>query len=62
MRHMRLIGSLILATALASSAHVGWYVEMHGTTDSLTWQSADGPHHDVVSVVTQRPVAPINSN
>ena len=49
MRHMVLIGTLALATALTSPAHAGWYVKMHGSTDSLTWQSSDGHALDLSS-------------
>lgn len=49
MRCMTLIGTLALVIALTSPAHAGWYVKMHGTTDSLTWQSADGHALDLSS-------------
>jgi S1-C subfamily serine protease len=44
MRHAAIIGTLVLAAALASAAHAGWpdYIKIHGTTDDLTWHSANG--------------------
>ena len=43
MRHAAIIGTLVLAAALASAAHAGWpgYIKIHGTTDNLTWHSAN---------------------
>jgi S1-C subfamily serine protease len=43
MRHAAIIGTLVLATALAPAAHAGWpgkYIKIHGTTDNLTWHGA----------------------
>lgn len=42
MRQIALTAALALATALATSAHAGWYVSMHGTTDNLSWKANDG--------------------
>ncbi|MBU6248803.1 MAG: hypothetical protein KGN77_13695, partial [Xanthomonadaceae bacterium] len=50
MRHATIIGALVMAVALTASAHAGWYVEMHGTTDSLSWQGNDGRALDLSSM------------
>ena len=52
MRHLALIGTLALATALTSLAHAGWlpnYVKIHGTSDHLDWHTADGRALDLSS-------------
>lgn len=41
MRHMTLIGTLVLAVAIASPAHAGWYTSFHNTRDSLVWRNSD---------------------
>ncbi len=41
MRYMTLIGTLVLAAAMASPAHAGWYTTFHNTHDSLVWHNSD---------------------
>ena len=43
MRHAAIIGTLALAATMASAAHAAWpgYIKIHGTTDNLTWHSAN---------------------
>ncbi len=49
MRQMALTAALALATALATPAHAGWYVSMHGTTDELSWKANDGRNLELSS-------------
>lgn len=49
MRYLILAGTLVLATVLSAPAHAGWYVKIHGTTNNLTWQGADGQALDLSS-------------
>lgn len=42
MRYRLLTATLAMTMAVSLPAHAGWYVKMHGTTDSLTWQANNG--------------------
>ncbi|HET6432361.1 hypothetical protein [Dyella sp.] len=42
MRYTTLIATLLLAGAAAPPANAGWYVQMHSTTESLSWKGAHG--------------------
>ncbi len=49
MRRLILCSALALTSMAVMPAHAGWYVKMHGTTNSLTWQSTDGRALDLSS-------------
>lgn len=49
MRYMTLIGTLLLSGATALPVHAGWYVQMHSTTESLSWRGAHGQALDLTS-------------
>jgi len=49
MRHMLCTAAFALAATLASPAHAGWYVSIHGTAQSLSWKGANGQALDLSS-------------